>query len=114
MSVSTIALSSISRLLRSGCGWLATGTAATRLSLNDWATARACGLPSLAKYTSFLASIWIVLPTLWNTMTSLSPIRPPKMNFSPSPRLRFHEKKKGLSIWSGAISSQTLSSSGRC
>ena len=32
------------------------------------------------------------------------------MNFSPRPRLKFHEKKNGVSNWSGASSIQTLSS----
>ena len=47
----------------SGCGWLATGTAEIRLSLVDSRTARASGVPAVAKNCEFLAISCTRLPS---------------------------------------------------
>ena len=49
MSANNSILASIRIDLRSGCGWLATDAAASRLSENASLTARACGVFGCAK-----------------------------------------------------------------
>ena len=118
MSDSSSAFASTSTDLRSGCGALATGADDSRLSENDFRTARSSGEPARATKVMLRASSWILPPALRNSATysppvpyqSRLPISPANSIRSPIPRLMLIDRKNGLSSMSAGISIQALSS----
>ena len=77
MSANRSAFASTSTDFRSGCGCEAIGADASRLSENASATARASGVPAVAKWRSLRATSWTLVPTLRNSTRCERPIIPP-------------------------------------
>jgi hypothetical protein len=86
MSPSSSALASTSTVFRSGCGWLATGLLASRLSEKLRSTARASGVLAAAMNCWLRAISWTWLKTRLNSTTCERPMRPPLPIIKPPKR----------------------------